>query len=191
MVEKKFIHLNSLCRILPFTSATYLRQTYTCTALLKDIFVILQFLKDHVNCQYKVLSNLSVVDYPNRDFRFEIVYELLSIRYNERLRLKTWADEGHLVISIISLYPCANWNEREAWDLFGVNFSSHKDLRRILTDYGFQGHPIRKDFPLSGFVESRYYEDKKRLVTESANFDQSFRVYDYHSPLTIETKNFL
>ena len=140
------------------------------------------FLRNHINAQYKVLIDLTAVDYPSRGLRFEIIYNLLSIQYNSRIRIKTTVDEITPVSSITSLYSAAGWWEREVWDMFGIFFSNHPDLRRILTDYGFQGHPMRKDFPLSGYVEVRYDDSEKRVITEPVEITQEFRYFDFASP---------
>jgi NADH-quinone oxidoreductase subunit C len=147
----------------------------------KDAFKVLRFLRDSSLTKCEILSAISVVDYPERINRFEVVYELLSIRLNYRFRLKTVVNENTALESIASLYPCSNWWEREAWDLFGVFFKNHPDLRRILSDYGFEGHPLRKDFPLSGYIDLRYDENVKRVVFEPLTQDQSFRVFNYTS----------
>jgi NADH dehydrogenase (ubiquinone) Fe-S protein 3 len=121
------------------------------------------------------------VDYPTRPNRFEVVYHFLSHRYNSRIRVKTYCDEVTPVPSITPNFPAANWFEREAYDMFGIYFSGHPDLRRILTDYGFEGYPLRKDFPLTGYVEVRYDEEKKRIVAEPLELTQQFRNFDYGS----------
>ena len=125
------------------------------------IIPIFFFLKYHTNCQYKLISDICAVDYPNKINRFTIVYNLLSIRFNSRLRIKVMINELQSINSITSIYKAASWWEREVWDLFGIFFNNHPDLRRILTDYGFEGHPLRKDFPLSGYLEVYYNELKK------------------------------
>lgn len=153
-------------------------ENFVGTCLKKDLLSILLFLRDSSVTQYKILSCISVVDYPERHNRFEVVYELLSL-FNSRFRLKVYTNEKTNIISITSLYPCANWWEREAWDLFGVFFDNHPDFRRILTDYGFDGHPLRKDFPCSGYVDFRYDENVKRVVIETLKIDQTFRVFNY------------
>ena len=140
------------------------------------------FLKDHTQTQYKVLIDITAVDYPSRAKRFEVVYHLLSLHHNSRLRIKTSVDEMTPVDSLVSLYNSANWWERETWDMFGIFFANHPDLRRILTDYGFEGHPLRKDFPLSGFVEVRYDDSEKRVLTEPLEMTQEFRSFDFASP---------
>nr|AML60630.1 NADH dehydrogenase subunit 9 [Moramonas marocensis] len=148
----------------------------------KNLISLFRFLKDDTSTQFKILCDLSAVDYPERNQRFEIVYQLLSVRYNTRLRVKTYVDEITPVPSLTSIYSCANWYEREVWDLYGVYFSDHPDLRRILTDYGFEGHPLRKDFPLSGYVEVRYDDEEKRVLTEPLELTQEFRYFDFISP---------
>lgn len=130
------------------------------------VIPVFTFLKNHSAAQYTQVSDITAVDYPTRANRFEVVYNLLSVRYNARIRVKTYADEASPVPSITSLYDGANWYEREVYDMFGVFFSGHPDLRRIMTDYGFDGHPLRKDFPLTGYNEIRYDEEKKRIVVE-------------------------
>ena len=148
------------------------------------------FLKNHTNTQYKMLLDITAVDYPSREKRFEVVYNLLSLQYNSRIRIKTSIDEITPIDSIVSVYNSANWWERETWDMFGIFFVEHPDLRRILTDYGFQGHPLRKDFPLSGFVEVRYDDSEKRVITEPIELAQDFRFFDFSSPWElIDRKN--
>jgi NADH/F420H2 dehydrogenase subunit C len=128
------------------------------------------------------MTDLCAVDYPEREARFEIVYNMISVRYNSRIRVKTSVNEVTPVDSVAEVFKAANWWEREVWDLFGVFFSNHPDLRRILTDYGFEGHPLRKDFPLSGYVEVRYDETAKRVVCEPVELTQEFRSFDFASP---------
>ncbi|HUK59519.1 MAG TPA: NADH-quinone oxidoreductase subunit C [Stellaceae bacterium] len=143
---------------------------------------VLAYLRDDPNCLFTILADLCGVDYPERPERFDIVYNLLSLRHNRRIRLKVTADEESPVPSAVGVYSAAGWFEREAWDLFGIYFSDHPDLRRILTDYGFEGHPLRKDFPLTGYVELRYDEDQKRVVYEPVKLKQEFRSFDFLSP---------
>lgn len=133
------------------------------------------FLKYHTAAEYTQISDITAVDYPTKDQRFEVVYNMLSIRHNSRLRVKTYADEATPVPSLCDLYDGANWYEREVYDLFGVFFTGHPDLRRIMTDYGFDGHPLRKDFPMTGYTEIRYDEEKKRIVVEPLEMTQAFR----------------
>jgi NADH dehydrogenase (ubiquinone) Fe-S protein 3 len=146
------------------------------------IFPFSQFLKNHVNTQYKQLLDCTAVDYPSRSLRFEVVYNLLSIQYNSRVRVKSCLDEVTPISSITPLFSSAAWWEREVWDMFGIFFSNHPDLRRILTDYGFTGHPLRKDFPLSGFLEVRYDDSEKRVINEPVEMTQEFRFFDFASP---------
>ncbi|XP_010084920.1 PREDICTED: NADH dehydrogenase [ubiquinone] iron-sulfur protein 3, mitochondrial, partial [Pterocles gutturalis] len=146
------------------------------------IIPVLTFLRDHTNAQFKSLADLTAVDVPSRQYRFEIVYNLLSLRFNSRIRVKTYTDELTPVDSAVSVHKAANWYEREVWDMFGVFFANHPDLRRILTDYGFEGHPFRKDFPLSGYVEVRYDDEVKRVVAEPIELSQEFRKFDLNSP---------
>jgi NADH-quinone oxidoreductase subunit C len=140
------------------------------------------FLRDDPAWRFKVLIDVCGADYPDRAERFEVVYHLLSMHENVRVRVKTSTDGAAPVPSIVDLFPAANWYEREAFDLYGVLFEGHPDLRRILTDYGFEGHPLRKDFPLTGFVELRYDEEQKRVVYEPVKLPQEFRSFDYLSP---------
>jgi len=143
---------------------------------------LMTFLRDDSNCQFKVLVDVTAVDYPERDERFEVVYNLLSVALNQRIRIKVTTDETAPVPSVTSVFSTAGWFEREVWDLFGVLFTDHPDLRRLLTDYGFQGHPLRKDFPLTGYVELRYDAEQKRVVYEPVKLTQEFRTFDFISP---------
>jgi NADH-quinone oxidoreductase subunit C len=143
---------------------------------------VLSFLRDDSACHFKCLMDVCGVDYPGRSERLEVVYNLLSLRHNHRVRIKLSTDEETPVPSATGVFSSAGWWEREAWDLYGVYFSDHPDLRRILTDYGFEGHPMRKDFPLTGFVEMRYDEEQKRVVYEPVKLTQEFRRFDFLSP---------
>ncbi|KAI9818784.1 MAG: NADH-ubiquinone oxidoreductase 30.4 kDa subunit, mitochondrial [Pycnora praestabilis] len=142
------------------------------------VIPVMTFLKQHTAAEFTMVADITAVDYPTRDARFEVVYNLLSVRHNSRIRVKTYADEATPVPSITSLYDGANWYEREVYDLFGVFFVGHPDLRRIMTDYGFDGHPLRKDFPLTGYTEIRYDEEKKRIVVEPLELTQAFRNFE-------------
>lgn len=144
------------------------------------VIPVFKFLKNHTAAQFTQVSDITGVDYPTRSYRFEVVYNLLSVYHNSRIRVKTYADEVTPIPSITSLYDGANWYEREAYDLFGIFFVGHPDLRRIMTDYGFDGHPLRKDFPLTGYTEVRYDEEKKRIVVEPLEMTQAFRYYTRH-----------
>lgn len=143
---------------------------------------LLSFLQSDANCLFKVLVDITAVDYPDREQRFELVYHLLSMKWNRRVRVKLQVDEDTPVPSAVPLFPTAEWHERETFDMYGIFFSGNPDLRRILTDYGFEGHPLRKDFPLTGYVEMRYDEEQKRVVYEPVELRQEFRNFDFLSP---------
>lgn len=143
---------------------------------------VLKFLRDDVNCQFKQLMDVCGVDYPEREERFEVVYNLLSLTHNRRIRVKLTVPADTPVPTVTEVFSLANWWERETWDMFGIFFRDHPDLRRILTDYGFQGHPLRKDFPLTGYVEVRYDDEQKRVVYEPVKLPQDFRTFDFLSP---------
>ena len=143
---------------------------------------VMIFLRDDSNFQCKCLMDVCGVDYPERDERFDVVYNLLSLNHNLRIRVTLSCDAETPVPSVTSIFSAAGWWEREAWDLYGIYFSDHPDLRRILTDYGFEGHPLRKDFPLTGHVEMRYDADQKRVVYEPVSLPQEFRTFDFTSP---------
>ncbi|KAB2699081.1 NADH-quinone oxidoreductase subunit C [Ochrobactrum sp. P6BS-III] len=147
-----------------------------------SLISVLTFLRDDVQCQFVNLTDISGVDYPQRANRFDVVYQLMSPRQNQRIRVKVQADEDTLVPSAVSVFVGAEWYEREAYDMYGVLFSGHPDLRRLLTDYGFEGHPLRKDFPLTGFVEVRYSDELKRVIYEPVELRQEFRNFDFLSP---------
>ncbi|MCY4052249.1 MAG: NADH-quinone oxidoreductase subunit C [Hyphomicrobiales bacterium] len=147
-----------------------------------NIVRVLSFLRDDVGCEFKLLVDICGVDFPERSKRFELVYHLLSMSLNQRIRVKTALGEGEAAPSVCSLFPAAGWFEREAYDLYGILFSNHPDLRRLLTDYGFEGHPLRKDFPLTGYVEVRYDDNAKRVVYEPVALPQAFREFDFVSP---------
>jgi len=147
-----------------------------------SIVRVLTHLRDEPNSLFKMLIDITAVDYPDAPERFEVVYHLLSLKHNQRIRVKCTAGEDDPVPSVVGVFPVANWFERETWDMFGVFFSDHPDLRRILTDYGFEGHPLRKDFPGTGYVEVRYDEEQKRVVYEPISLVQDFRTWDFQSP---------
>jgi NADH-quinone oxidoreductase subunit C len=146
------------------------------------IVKVLTWLRDDSNCLFKQLMDVCGVDYPERDERFDVVYNLLSLKHNQRVRVKVTTNETEPVPSVTGVFSAANWYEREVWDLYGVYFTDHPDLRRILTDYGFEGHPQRKDFPLTGYVEMRYDEEQKRVVYRPVELVQEFRRFDFLSP---------
>jgi NADH/F420H2 dehydrogenase subunit C len=149
------------------------------------IIPVFFFLKYHTNCQYKIISDICAVDYINKKNRFILVYNLLSIRFNSRIRIKVSINELQSVNSITNIFKAASWWEREVWDMFGIFFYNHPDLRRILTDYGFEGHPLRKDFPLSGYLEVYYNELKKRVVYEPIHLSQKYRLFEFNTPWSI------
>ncbi|XP_033331267.2 NADH:ubiquinone oxidoreductase core subunit S3 [Megalopta genalis] len=146
------------------------------------IVPVISFLRYHHNAQFSNLSDITAIDVPSRKYRFEIVYNILSLRHNSRIRVKTYTDELTPIESVECIHDSANWYEREVWDMYGVIFSNNSDLRRILTDYGFEGHPLRKDFPLSGYVEVRYDDEKKRVVCEPLELTQEFRKFELSAP---------
>jgi len=147
-----------------------------------EIMKVISFLRDDPICKFSSLIDICGVDYPSRERRFDVVYHMLSMAHNTRIRIKVTTDETVPVHSITSLFPNADWYEREAFDMYGILFDQHPDLRRILTDYGFEGYPLRKDFPLSGFVEVRYDEERKSVVYEPVNLPQEYRSFDFMSP---------
>ena len=148
----------------------------------KDLIDICLFLKTNKDTKFRQLIDITVVDYPEKNQRFEIVYLFLSHEYNQRIVLKYPVSENEVIPSLTNIFPSANWMEREVFDMYGVSFKDHPDLRRILTDYGFEGHPLRKDFPLTGHSEVRYSEDKKKVISEPVKLEQNFRNFDYQSP---------
>ena len=154
----------------------------TITVAPADIVEVATFLRDDARCRFVSIIDVCGADYPYREKRFDVNYHLLSPTRNLRIRVKVHADEDTLVPSVTGVWPGADWYERETYDLYGVLFSGHPDLRRILTDYGFEGHPLRKDFPLTGFVEVRYDDEAKRVVYEPVELKQEFRNFDFLSP---------
>lgn len=148
----------------------------------ENLVNVIKFLRDDAKTDFHLLVDITAVDYPAETERFEVVYHLLSLTKNHRIRVKTTTGEETSVDSLVGLYPAANWFEREVFDMYGVYFNDHPDLRRILTDYGFEGHPLRKDFPLTGYVELRYDQEQKRCVYELVKLTQDFRTFDFMSP---------
>ena len=187
----KKLFLRSLLRSVPKWIQRYIKKKNEVILYIFPEYLLpfFEYLRDHTTTQYKVLIDITAVDFPSRKDRFEVVYNLLSIHYNARLRIKTCVDEMTPVASLVPLYNAASWWERETWDMFGIFFSNHPDLRRILTDYGFEGHPLRKDFPLSGYVEVRYDDSEKRVVTEALELPQDFRYFDFTSPWELTEKD--
>ena len=148
----------------------------------EDIISTILFLKTNEKCKFKQLIDITAVDYPQREKRFKIIYLLLSHENNLRIVININIDEKIIVPSITKIFPSANWMEREVFDMYGISFKDHPDLRRILTDYGFNGHPLRKDFPLTGHTEVRYSEEKKKVISEPVKLDQEYRDFDFESP---------
>ena len=163
------------------TAADIVRGEFVVNAKRDAVIKVLTYLRDGP-CQFTQLIDICGVDYPERAERFDVVYHLLSMNKNTRVRVKVSASDETPVASAVGVFPCADWLEREVWDMYGVYFSGHPDLRRILTDYGFDGHPQRKDFPLTGYVEMRYDEDQKRVIYEPVKLAQDFRTFDFLSP---------
>ncbi|RKF14999.1 NADH-quinone oxidoreductase subunit C [Roseovarius spongiae] len=154
----------------------------TLDAPLSNIVTLVEFLKTDPTCRFSTLVDITAVDYPERARRFDVVYHFLSMYQNQRIRLRVAVREEDMIPSITSVHPSANWFEREVFDMFGLLFSGHPDLRRILTDYGFRGHPMRKDFPTTGYTEVRYDEEEKRVVYEPVSLVQEYRLFDFMSP---------
>jgi NADH/F420H2 dehydrogenase subunit C len=148
----------------------------------KNLIFVLMSLKKHINWQYNMLSYITAIDLINKEYRFCIVYDVLSIKLNNRLRIKVPVVLSSIITSAIKVYINANWWERETWDMYGIFFNNHPDLRRILTDYGFEGHPLRKDFPLSGYIEVRYSEKKKKIIIEPLKLAQEYRELNFKMP---------
>ena len=146
------------------------------------IVKVLTFLRDDTACRFKIVIDICGVDYPERPKRFDVVYNLLSLTHNQRVRVKLETDEETPVPSVTPVYSAAGWFEREAWDMYGILFAGHPDLRRLLSDYGFEGHPLRKDFPLTGYVEVRYDDEEKRVIYAPVKLTQEFRQFDFMSP---------
>ena len=147
-----------------------------------DLVDICLFLKNNKDTKFRQLIDITVVDYPERIQRFDVIYLLLSHEFNQRLVLKYSISENEVITSLTNIFPSSNWMEREVFDMYGVSFKDHPDLRRILTDYGFEGHPLRKDFPLTGHSEVRYSEDEKKVISEPVKLEQNYRNFDYESP---------
>ena len=148
----------------------------------ENLIDVTQFIKTHKDMRFRQLIDITVVDYPEQTQRFKIVYLFLSHEFNQRIILSYLINENEVISSLTSIFPSANWMEREVFDMYGVNFKNHPDLRRILTDYGFEGHPLRKDFPLTGHTEVRYSEENSKVVSEPVKLEQNYRNFDYESP---------
>ncbi len=165
-----------------YIGSEFFKNELSLVARRESIARVLKTLRNDERCQFQFLMDVCGVDYPEREERFEVVYHLLSLTHNIRIRVKVVTDEETPVPTVTEVFSTAGWFEREAWDLYGIKFSGHMDLRRILTDYGFDGHPLRKDFPLTGYVEVRYDPEQKRVVYEPVKLTQDFRNFDFVSP---------
>jgi len=175
-------NIKDLFKLCPLEKIQFYGRDLTVVVKPKLLYNILLFFKFHIIYQFDILTCISGVDYPSNKYRFKLVYELLSIRYNVRFRVKTFTHELFGINSCDQLYFTAGWYECEIWDMYGVFFKNHSNLKRILTDYGFEGHPLRKDFPLSGFVEMKYNETEKRVINESIELCQEYRAFKFLSP---------
>lgn len=174
--------MNNFKNILPIFASSYNGNEEVLHVSVNNLYLSVFCLKNHLNYQFNLLSCISGVDNLVSKYRFNVVYELISILFNSRIRIKIYLNEITSVISLTNLYINANWWEREIWDLFGLYFLNHPDLRRLLTDYGFEGHPLRKDFPISGFLEVKYDLIKKQIVQEPLELAQSFRFFNFETP---------
>lgn len=168
-------------KIFPYTLGYLINGELLIVVPSNKILNILKFLKNHSHSRFQSLSDITGADFHYKKNRFEVTYNLISYIYNVRISILTYVDELNFIDSIVNIYKNANWFEREVWDMLGVYFHNNKDLRRILTDYGFKGHPLRKDFPVTGYVEVRYDELQKRVITEKASFAQDFRDFSFNS----------
>ena len=175
-------NLKNLTKILPILKIQIHKQEISFIVKRNHVIQILHFLKNHVKCQFKILTCISGVDYPANKYRFKVVYELLSTRYNIRIRVKVLTNELSPIESSEQIFKAASWYESEIWDMYGVFFLNHPNLTRLLTDYGFEGYPLRKDFPLSGFVETSYDYARKRVANERIELSQEYRVFKFTSP---------
>ena len=178
-ITENFKNLNKL---LPILKIQFYSNNISIVINKNNLIQVLVFLKNNIQYQFKILTCISGIDYPNKKHRFELVYELLSVRYNNRLRIKIVSDELSPINSINKIYSSAAWYEAEIWDMFGIFFIKHPNLSRLLTDYGFEGYPLRKDFPLSGFVEASYDYTRKRVANERVELSQEYRAFKFASP---------
>lgn len=170
------------CRSDDILSAENIKGELVVAAVVANIVHLVEFLKRDSKCHFTTLIDITAVDYPGRERRFDVVYHFLSMSLNHRIRVKVAVHENLPIHSIVAIHPSANWYEREVFDMYGIQFSGHPDLRRILTDYGFKGHPLRKDFPLTGFTEVRFDEEQKRVINEPVSLVQEYRQFDFMSP---------
>lgn len=175
-------NLKIITKVLPILKIQIHQKEISLIVKRNHLIPVLTFLKNHIKYQFKILTCLSGVDYPSNKYRFKVVYELLSIRYNVRLRVKVLTDELSPIESCGDIFAAASWYESETWDMYGIFFSNHENLTRLLTDYGFEGYPLRKDFPLSGFVEASYDYTRKRVTNERVELSQEYRAFKFTSP---------
>lgn len=171
-----------IVKLVPIITIQQIKNEWIISLLPEHLLLSMKFFKKHIGLQYSLLSCISGVDFLGKDYRFCVSYDLLSLTFAQRLRVKIFLNEITPVTSVVSVFPCANWWEREVWDMYGIFFENHPDLRRILSDYGFEGFPLRKDFPLYGYIELRYDENHKRIVAEPVEFAQEFRYFDFETP---------
>lgn len=188
----KFLHnyllfnsIKTFLTVFPIENVNLYNNEITFTVKAKNLLNVLKFLKQHTHCQYHTIVSITAVDYLQQLNRFELNYELLSLIYNNRLRIKIYVNELELINSCECLFSAASWYECEVWDMFGIYFSNHTNLKRILTDYGFEGYPLRKDFPLCGFIDLKYHELHKRIVSNSIELSQEYRTFNFLSPWEI------
>jgi NADH/F420H2 dehydrogenase subunit C len=181
-MNRNIKHFKEITNIFPFLAYQQFNDEVILIVSVDKFLFSLNILKHHISYHYQLLTSISGIDFLGKKYRFSVVYDLLSLTYNSRLRLKIFTNEITSVNSCVNVFVNANWWEREIWDLYGIYFDNHPDLRRILTDYGFEGHPLRKDFPLSGFVELRYNESKKRIIVEPIELTQEFRSFVFETP---------
>ena len=175
-------NLKNIIKVLPILKIQIHQKEISLIIKNEHLIAVLTFFKNHIKYQFKILTCISGVDYPSNKFRFKVVYELLSVKYNIRLRVKVLTDELTPIESCGTVYPAANWYESETWDMYGIFFTNHENLTRLLTDYGFEGYPLRKDFPLSGFVEASYDYTRKRVTNERIELSQEYRSFKFTSP---------
>ena len=175
-------NVKALSRIYPIEKIKIFKYNLIIIVKPSVLLELLHFLKHHTSYQFEILTCISGVDYPSQKYRFKVVYELLSVKYNTRLRVKVLTDELTPVESCCKIFPAAGWYESETWDMYGIFFANHTNLTRLLTDYGFEGYPLRKDFPLSGFVESSYDYTRKRVTNERVELSQEYRAFKFTSP---------
>jgi NADH/F420H2 dehydrogenase subunit C len=175
-------NLKIITKVLPVLKTQIHQKEISLVIKQKHLLSVLIFLKNHIKCQFKMLTCISGVDYPSHKYRFKVVYELLSVKFNVRLRVKILTDELSSVESCEQVFAAAGWYESEIWDMYGIFFNNHNNLTRLLTDYGFEGYPLRKDFPLSGFVEASYDYTRKRVVNDRVELSQEYRSFKFTSP---------